>query len=222
MDSRLVLEKEADAWFYRNKRSLQEKERVSEGTKLTEAFLKKELFQGEGKKILEIGSSYGYNLYYLSKKFGAVCYGIDASRAAIEYGRELFEGVDLCQGISNDLPYEDEKFEIVIMGFCLYMTRRKDLMRTISEADRVLKEDGYLILVDFDTAIPYKRDNIHNSEIWTYKMQYINLFLANPQYYLVEKQIFSEKEVSFERKQQERLSFNVLYKERLDNVYIRA
>lgn len=49
-----------------------------------------------------------------------------------------------------------------------------------------MKERGYLVIVDFDTSIPYKRENIHNQDMRTYKMQYSKLFLANPQYFLCE------------------------------------
>ena len=93
--------------------------------------------------------------------------------------------LQLICGTSDELPYKDLKFDVVILGFCMFWVDRKYLMKTVSEADRVLKEGGYLVIVDFDTFIPYKKDNVHNPDAWTYKMQYINLFLSNPQYCLV-------------------------------------
>ena len=95
-------------------------------------------------------------------------------------------------------------------------------MKTVSEADRVLKDGGYLAVIDFDTPVPYKRDNVHNPDAWTYKMQYINLFLANPQYCLADKRSFSHKDNMFCEEIQERVSFNILYKDSVDNSYIRA
>lgn len=115
------------------------------------------------------------------------CYGIEPSLEAVNYGKEKYNGeIDLVQGTSDEFPYKNEKFDIVILGFCLFWVDRKYLLRSVSEADRVLKERGYLVIVDFDTSIPYKRENIHNQDMRTYKMQYSKLFLANPQYFLCE------------------------------------
>lgn len=219
-----TMDSEADAWFFRNKRYLEERLEVSEGTKRVLEFLEgqKEPGSWTGKNILEIGACYGYNLKYLSDRLGTTCYGIEPSAAAINYGKEKYNGViHLEQGTSDDLPYESEKFDVVIMGFCMYWVGRKYLMRTVAEADRVLKENGYLMLIDFDTAMPYKRVNVHNSEVWTYKMQYVNLFLANPQYYLVNKTNYSDISMAFSEDIQERISFNVLYKEKIEDAYVR-
>lgn len=213
---------EPDAWFYRNKNIIVAKGEVSEGTKLLSEFLEKATLDTDWSKksILEIGACYGYNLKYLSDKFDVTCYGIDPSGEAVKYGNEKFKSINLIQGSAENLPYDDEKFYIVIMGFCMYEIERRYLMRAVSEADRVLKEGGYLMLVDFDTYSPYKRSNIHNSGMWTYKMQYINLFLSNPQYYLVYKKSFSDNEMRFCKEVQERISFNILYKDVANNIYI--
>lgn len=213
---------ESDAWFYRNKSIIVAKGEVSEGTKLASEFIEKSTLDIDWSKerILEIGACYGYNLKYLADKFDVMCYGIDPSGEAVKYGNEKFKNINLVQGSAENLPYNDEKFYIVIMGFCMYEIERRYLMRVVSEADRVLKEGGYLMLVDFDTYSPYKRRNIHNSEMWTYKMQYINLFLSNPQYCLVYKKSFSDNGMWFCKEIQERISFNVLYKDVVNNIYI--
>lgn len=173
--------------------------------------------------MLEIGACYGKNLKYLSDEFGMKAYGIEPSFEAVSYGKEKYNSkIVLSQGTSDDLPYENEKFNIVVLGFCLFWVDRKYLMKTVSEADRVLKENGYLVIVDFDTKIPFKRSNIHNPDAWTYKMQYSNLFLANPQYFLVKKINYSHTELFFCEDIQERICFDILYKENEDNVYIRG
>ncbi len=142
---------------------------------------------------------------------------------AVNFGNAKYkEKVNLQQGTSDNLPYGDEMFDVVILGFCMFWVDRRYLMRTVSEADRVLKQNGYLIIIDFDTETPYKRDNTHNPDAWTYKMQYSALFLANPQYYLVEKKSFTHSQLFFCEDIQERISFNVLYKDNVDKVYIRS
>lgn len=172
---------------------------------------------------MEIGACYGYNLDFIKNEIGGNVHGVEPSEAAVKYGNKKYMGrVDLRHGTSDNLPYEDEKFDIVIMGFCMFWVDRKYLMRTVAEADRVLRENGYLVIIDFDTAIPYKRDNKHNSAAWTYKMNYVDLFLANPQYYLVDKRSFSHTGLLFSEDVQERIMFNVLYKESVEDAYVRG
>lgn len=50
---------------------------------------------------------------------------------------------------------------------------------------------------DFDTRIPYKRENIHSQYLPTYKFDVANLFCGNPQYTLIEKRSFSHLGRSF-------------------------
>lgn len=224
----VFLNGEADSWFSRNKDALVRNGEVSYGTKLLLEFLKGQS-KGTGywkdRTILEIGACYGYNLKYLSDNLGTECYGIEPSAQAVKYGKEKYKDtgkVNLVCGTSDLLPYGDLKFDVIILGFCMFWVDRKYLMKTVSEADRVLKDGGYLAVIDFDTPVPYKRDNIHNPDAWTYKMQYINLFLANPQYCLADKKVFSDGGQFFCKEIQERVSFNVLYKDSVDNSYIKA
>lgn len=74
-----------------------------------------------------------------------------------------------------------------MFGFSLFWVDRKYLFKSVSEADRILKNGGFLFITDFDTVNPYKRINIHNKDTYTYKMNYSNIILSNPQYCLVEK-----------------------------------
>ncbi len=227
----VFLNGEADAYFTRNKNTMVAKGEVSYSTKLLVEFLKNQnkcLDFWKDKEILEVGVCYGYNLKYLQDNLGTICYGIEPSALAVEFGKEKYNKemaekniqLQLICGTSDELPYKDLKFDVVILGFCMFWVDRKYLMKTVSEADRVLKEGGYLVIVDFDTFIPYKKDNVHNPDAWTYKMQYINLFLSNPQYCLVDKKSFSDDGEKFCKEIQERISFNVLYKDNVDNSYI--
>lgn len=213
---------EADAWFQRNEEALKTQKEITKTARFVLQFLKENKILSGGESILEIGSSYGYNLKYLSEQLeGGMYYGIDPSADAIEYGKVKYkQEIELHHGRSDNLPWEDEKMDVVILGFCMYQVDRKYLMRTISEVDRVLKENGFLMLIDFDTDIPYKRENKHTSGIYTFKMKYENLFLANPQYYLVEKKSFSHTSHCFTEDIQERLAFTVLYKNNIDNSYV--
>ncbi len=226
-EKKVFLNGEADSYFIRNKDTLIANGEVSYGIKLLIEFLNRQDLEmwDESKKILEIGACYGYNLKYLSDRINIECYGIEPSIEAINYGKLRYKDnskIHLVCGTSDELPYKDSLFDVVVLGCCMFWVDRKYLMKTVSEVDRVLKDGGYLAIIDFDTSVPYKRDNIHNHDAWTYKMQYINLFLSNPQYYMVDRKCFSRSGQMFCKEVQERISFNVLYKDNVDNSYIKA
>lgn len=131
-------------------------------------------------------------------------------------------GVHLVQSTADSLPYEDSTFDVVIMGFCLFWVERKYLFRSIAEADRVLKEGGFLVISDFDTKLPYIRDNIHNKDCYTYKIDYAQMFLVNPQYSLAMKQVFSHASMAYTKDIQERVAMQILFKDSIENSYVKA
>ena len=171
--------------------------------------------------VLEIGCSYGYNLNYIKKEIpNAICFGIDPSEEAVKYGECIYDSIHLKQGFSQELPFEDNSFDVVMLGFCLYTLDRRDLYRTIAEVDRVLKTGGFVAIWDFDTINNFSRVNKHNIEIPVYKMNIYNTFGGNPQYYLVEKNSFSHEGDVFHPDVQERCSLYVFYKEDVKNAYL--
>lgn len=215
---------EANAYFERNLSDGQIQ--VGMGCKLLDEFLAKIYSGGGGTfNVLEIGCCYGYNLIYLCKKYGFKGFGIEPSLKAVQYGEQIIcsekeVSVVLKQGTADQLDFADNSFDIVIMAFCMFWVDRKYMMRAVSEADRVLKTGGYLASWDFDTRIPYRRLNVHNENVPTYKYDLANLFLGNPQYYLVEKRSFSHASDVFHKDIQERCALNILYKEQIGDAYV--
>ena len=228
MDAKKIfLEQEGNAWYARNKEQL-EKLKIGHGIKFLSDFLENEkgkdqldLLMKSQWKILEVGSSYGYNLSYLESLFHCECHGIEPSLDAVEEGNKMNAGkaISLIQGTADELPYEDQEFDVVLLGFCMFWVDRKYLMRAYAEADRVLREGGLMVVIDFDTGIPYKRLNKHNENAYTYKMNYSKVLLDNPQYFLVEKKMFSHGGHGFYKDRQERISMQILYKEKEDDAY---
>lgn len=226
----LFLDGEGDQYYLRNKEHL--KDFISRGTSILERFVNDNISLFNKKiNILEIGCCSGYNLRYLQEKLGdkieMKANGIDPSLKAIEEGNlaidnKYKECIKLQQGTSDHLPFEDESMDIVLIGFCLFWVDRKYLFKSISEADRVLRNGGIIVLEDFDTAIPYKRENVHNKDAYTYKMNYAKLFLANPQYYLLNKFGYSHAGLGFHTDIQERISTSILYKEDEETAYRNA
>lgn len=175
-------------------------------------------------KVCEIGCCYGYNLNFLSKEHGFELFGCDPSNEAIDFGINRWPAtskINLIQGISNRLPYEDNQFDMVIAGFLLYVTPREIIPETICEMNRVLKEGGFLVLTDFDTQIPYIRVNKHNESMPVFKEDYANRFLTMG-YYLAEKYSYSHAGTCFNPDIQERVSTQILYKEKESTLYVNA
>lgn len=225
----LVLESEGDAWFERNKDVIENggntEWNVAEGCRLFSDILQNmNIFQERVETVLEIGCSFGYNLMYLNKKYPWKYTGIDPSVKAVEYGNQLSEknklNVSLVRGTADELPFEDESFDIVLLGFCMYNLDRKYIYKTISEIDRVVRTNGLVAVWDFDTRIPYKRENIHSKYLPTYKFDVVNLFCGNPQYTLIEKRSFSHLGRAFRSDIQERCALEVFYKEKIEEGYI--
>lgn len=223
-DKQNEMETEGDAWFERN--HVRKENEISIGCRLFETAMKSRLEKaGEGFKILEIGCSSGYNLIYLCEKYHIEGYGIDPSKKAIEYGNGKIEGLDidifLRQGTADDLIFENDAFDIVILAFCMYCMDRKYILKAVSEVDRVLRDGGMVVIWDFETSIPYTRPNIHHKDLWTFKHDISKFFTCNPQYTLIEKRSFSNKDkVGFTSDIQERCALNILYKEQLEEAYI--
>ena len=179
---------------------------------------------------MEIGSSFGYNLAWLAEQFPDLrCSGIEPSRKATDYGNKkyasLIQGgkLSLARGTADDLPFSDESFDIVLIGFCLYQADRSLLGRIISEIDRCMRNGGFLVITDFDVFSGIKRTNMHNTITPTYKLNYARLFEGLYGYSLVEKTTYDADAIdmrSFPRDMGNRVSTQILNKEKEEDVYL--
>ena len=218
-----VLTKEGNNYFERNMKERGEIA-VAEGCKLFNDFLIKAEFNATGKSILEIGCCYGYNLkYMMDTNVFQSGYGLEPSKDAVNYGNELYktDNIYIEHGTADEIPFKDNAFDVVMVGFCWFWMDRKYLLKAVAEVDRVLKVGGILAIWDFDTKLPYIRTNIHNCNVPTYKMNLGCLFNGNPQYYLAEKRSYSHSGEGFTFDIQERCSLNVFVKENIETAYIK-
>lgn len=166
-----------------------------------------------GSQVLEIGCANGLNLETLRRQSGCVGSGIDPSAEAIDAGKREFPSLDLHRATADALPFADASFDLVWFGFCLYVTDRALLPRVVAEADRVLKDGGFLAIVDFDPDAPVRRRYSHAQGVTTFKTDHARLFLGFPQYVLVEKRSFSHAGERFASDAGERLAIQVLHKQ---------
>jgi len=175
---------EADAWFDRNK--------VWQTYEGKQDILVKLLHKYEinPQNILEIGCSAGYRLNYLADIYPECnCHGIDPSKRAIEFGTKHYPKVKFVNGTIDELPYENEWFDVVIVGFVFYVVDRNILFQSIAAIDRVLKNNGFVIIVDFFAERAYKNhyEHISNEQAYTFKQRYEDIFTASHLYHLIDK-----------------------------------
>lgn len=193
---------EGDRWFERNAASLS----LSRGIQLIEPYCKQ---QGD---LLEIGCSDGRNIAYLAGRCGGRATGIDPSLAAVDSGRSKYPEVDLRVGTSDSLPFEDDSFDLIVFGFCLYLVDRKLLLRTVAEGDRVLRNGGFLVVTDFCSRNRGKRAYAHKKGVFSYRADYPAMWRSF-HYALVAHFPFSHSAEGFHLADEERIGHTVLYKD---------
>ena len=173
----LFREIEGDLWFERNEF------RPDPATEIMIDALK--TVGAAPKATLEIGSSAGLMLERMHQEFGGECHGVEPSQKAVQRGQSLRPALTFVHGTADDLPYPDRRFDLVILGFCLYMCDPADYFRIAWQADRVLRDGGLLVIKDFSSPIPYKQKYSHAAGVYSHKMDWSTMFCWNPAYRLL-------------------------------------
>lgn len=168
---------EGDQWFERN-RELYTSTRQLRG-EIVNALDDLEI---NPKRVLEIGCSNGLRLNNYHLHFNAKCFGIDPSSAAIASGQQEFPDLTLQVGTAESLPFENDAFDLIVFGFCLYLCDRNDLFQIASEADRCLNDKGHMVVKDFSPPIAYRNSYVHKEGVYSYKMDHSKMFSWNPAY----------------------------------------
>lgn len=174
----IFLNTEGDAWYRRNKDSVAARRLPDEDPLLME--LIPLLPPGRTARILEIGCGDGTRLAWLQRNADVECFGVDPSKEAAVAA--CAAGINARQGTADELPYDSGAFDFVIFGFCLYLCDREDLFRIAGEANRVLGDSGWLLILDFFSPVPRSRRYHHADGIYSFKMDYRKLFDWHPAY----------------------------------------
>lgn len=200
---------EGDNWYIRNKKLISDKVNFYDIEVIKRAIPDSDSI----KNILEIGCGDATKLNALCSYFNAKGTGLDPSAMAIKSGKDKYNNLDLSIGTASIIPHPDDAFDLVYFGFCLYLIDRKDILKAIAEADRVLKKGGFLAILDFDPAKRHKKPYHHMTGIFTYKNSYSDFFTGGGHYFLVTKESFSHKSNTFSINSDERISISILFKE---------
>ena len=209
MNKKIFKEKEANNWFNRNKKKLSKKSNDPITNTLIN-WLKP--FKNNINHILEIGCGGGHRLDKFAKTLNAKAYGIDPSSNAINYIKSKFPKINATVAFSDEIPYENE-FDLVHLGFFLYLVDRKLYLKSISEIDRLIKFGGFLSIIDFETPYSYTNKYSHQKGVYSHKHSNSDVFISSGLYSLVNRYHFSHNNFYFDKKIDERLSLTLLYKE---------
>jgi len=96
-----------------------------------------------GDRVLDIGCGVGAFLRLIADR-GARPVGIDASEALLELARTRLPAADLRVGEMEDLPYEDDTFDLVT-GFSVFFFAN-DMVAALREAGRVAKPGAPVVI----------------------------------------------------------------------------
>ena len=211
----IFLSGEGNAWFARNAAALAQHQLPDSDPLLQEIVsLKGHFSKADGVvKILEVGCGPGLRLDWLQQNMGWECHGVEPSGEAV--GRAISVGVQAQVGTADELPFSDKSFDVVIFGFCLYLCDRDDLFKIAAEADRVLKNPGWLLLKDFYSATPAARLYHHAVGVYSYKMDYKTLFTWNPDYTVYSHRVAHHTSETYTDDRHEWVATSILRKCRL-------
>ena len=162
----------------------------------------------------------------ISDLLDAECIGIEPSQKAVrewEKRKDNTEGglkTKLQVGIASQLPFKENEFDMVIFGHCLCYLDRKDLYKSVAEADRVLKDGGLLAINDFDPSIINSNEYVHLKGMKIYKNDYSKIFLSSGHYHLAYKHCLGEKETFVFEDDYSRESLTLLFKQE-EQIYLK-
>lgn len=185
--SEIFTEGAADLWWERNRAAL-------EGRDWSEDPVVDVLHRNgvRASRVLEVGCADGGRVAHLAEAWGSqTVVGIEPSRAAVTSGKGRFPGVSFIVGTHRRVGGGLGTFDLVVLGFFLYLLPREDLFRTVTAVDEVLAAGGHLAIYDFDPGSARRRPYSHDERVTTWKTDHAALFRSNPQYLTVETRIFT-------------------------------
>lgn len=100
-------------------------------------------------RILDVGCGMAHLLYEFTQVVpGISVKGIDISHYALEHAKEEVRD-QLQYGEAQNLPFEDNSFDLVISLATLHNLKIYDLKNAVQEIERVSKKDSYIMVESY-------------------------------------------------------------------------
>lgn len=103
----------------------------------------------KNKTVLDVGCGIGIYSYILANQFNCNVIGVDISTKMIEIAKKNrnFKKINFQVGDSRKLSFKEGIFDAIIMNTLLpNFGLKKDIQKSLSEANRMLKKNGKLIV----------------------------------------------------------------------------
>lgn len=101
----------------------------------------------KGKKVLDVGAGTGRIIHNLNMAGGEVT-AVDLSENMLKVLKKKFPRIEAKQGDIEELPFEDETFDVVVATFVIVHLR--ELQDAFDEVYRVLKPGGVFIVTNIN------------------------------------------------------------------------
>lgn len=190
----MFLESEGDRWFDRNRDDMV---KASDADPVTVAINQHNI---KPTSVVEVGCANGWRLALLRGMFGCEVLGVDPSMMAARDAATRRVRVLWATASTMSIPL-DLKIDLVIYGFCLYLTDPADWLQIAAKGDDLLAPGGHLIVHDFygrSTATARRYE--HRAGILCYHFDFAALWLAHPLYILVGRTIIGDQMVTVLKK----------------------
>ncbi|MBW1671401.1 MAG: class I SAM-dependent methyltransferase [Deltaproteobacteria bacterium] len=108
------------------------------------------LLEYKEKSILDLCCGTGNQLKLLSRNGFKDLHCLDISNAMLEIARKNDSRIKIYNEDATKTYFKNESFDIVIIGFALHEKDRITQKSFINEAHRLIKKDGFILVVDYN------------------------------------------------------------------------
>ncbi|HMZ58359.1 MAG TPA: class I SAM-dependent methyltransferase [Leptospiraceae bacterium] len=133
-------------------------------------------------RILEVAVGPGFSLVELLKRSGGEnnVFGVDMSAGMLDLARKRvsaagFSNVDLRQADAGNLPFEENKFDILYNAYMLDLIPLKGFLPILTEFKRVLKPGGKLVLLNMSKET--EEETSFREKIYQFMPKMLSLYL---------------------------------------------
>ncbi len=129
------------------------------------------------KNMLDIGCGNGDFLNNFIKKKRIKKIGIEPSQKVVNFCRKRHKNIKFKKAFSHDLPFNDNKFDLVNIWSVLHWIDRNHYLQSLGEAIRVTNK--YLMVMDFFPKIEHKTKYKHKKGFFTFKSDFDKILISS-------------------------------------------
>lgn len=181
LQDEVFIRSESDRWFERNQSAL---DGFDASGDLPLRIL--DLYDLRPESVIEIGAANGFRLAAIHARTGADVVAVEPSAEATRDGKAKFPCVRFVRATASAVPI-GQSFGLVIVNFVFHWIDRSSLLRVVAEVDRLVQDNGYLLIGDFHPSnqLQVRYHHLKAEELFTYKQNYAATFLASGLYHPV-------------------------------------